>query len=103
VKQNDIDAIHHAIAKYDRLAHGFFEWIGAASCKLCQMYGSNDCVRCPIFKKTRIAYCHGTPWDDIFFSKKGFSPWCEAVEEEIEFLISLLPEKEQRRYDLEEI
>jgi hypothetical protein len=103
MKQEDIDAIHHGIAKYDRLAHGFLEGIGSISCELCQMYKSNDCVRCPIFKKTKIAYCNGTTWGDIYFNAKRTSPWCEAVEEEIEFLISLLPEKEQRRYSLEDI
>jgi hypothetical protein len=103
MKQEDIDAIHHAIAKYDRLAHGFLELIGSCYCKLCQMYRSNGCVRCPIFKKTRIAYCHGTPWIYIDFNAKRTSPWCEAVEEEIEFLISLLPKEEQRRYSLEDI
>jgi hypothetical protein len=103
MKQKDIDAIHHGIAKYDRLAHGCPVGITSISCKLCDMYVFEDCGGCPIFKKTGLDDCQETPWEDIYDNPKRTSPWCEAVEEEIEFLISLLPEKEQRRYSLEEI
>lgn len=109
MKQKDIDAIHHGIAKYDRLAHGFPEGIYDKSCKLCWMYVDNDCEGCIINKKTDGHSCDSTPWERIYLAhltNNQFSndaTWCRAVEDEIEFLISLLPEEEQRRYDLGEI
>lgn len=101
MKQKDIDAIHHGIAKYDRLAHGFPEEIRGTDCQLCTMYEDDDCVGCPIFNMTGRVDCGGTPWHDIYDNKNFSFLWCHAVEGEIEFLILLLPEEEREKYNLE--
>lgn len=83
----------------------------ADECPFCQCYYTidGDCEGCPIFDFTGYKYCGKTPYDNVCEAEEildaqgdntpDFEFLCDSVEKEVEFLISLLPEKFQREYD----
>lgn len=68
---------------------------GCYDCPLCKEYRENGCYRCPIQKRTRKSKCIDTPY--IPFSSKSSQGLerCIYIEDEIEFLISLLDKETQ--------
>jgi hypothetical protein len=58
-----------------------------STCVLCQVYHKKHCRGCPVRKNTNANHCERTPFTKYRLCK------VEQMEEEIEFLISLLPKK----------
>jgi len=105
LSKKDIIAIEKAVEKYNLIAIGCLSPIGnlgVKTCNLCYMYWyERDCRGCPVYNRTKIMGCILTPhkWivdNQISIAKKlighpRFEQGITAVEDEIEFLISLLP------------
>ena len=107
-------ALRQSIAHWERMANGKrrkmfnhdngeyeLEVPDADFCSLCVMAGYNprinkfnDCKKCPVFMKTGLPGCDGTPYDkalDVFLSFGIDSDeFKEAAQEEVDFLKSLL-------------
>lgn len=105
------EALEASIQHWKELRDGddpFEMRIGADSCGLCQKYfDSNDCVGCPVYKRTGLGECKGTPFNsahrawgrwrltlthklDDTVAKAAFKA---AADEEVKFLESLRPRK----------
>lgn len=61
------------------------------TCVLCQLYNYSLCDLYPIAKRTGAIFCHKTPYDN-YAQNETRDEELDAIEAEIEFLISLLPE-----------
>lgn len=114
-----VSAIKGSIAKWDLIAHGILVNKGGENCPLCQVFG---CIPCPVYLKTYGIQCRHTPYVRIKLPRGITMPeWIhypvpdkykilgfgnkvnetfEAIEKEIEFLISLLPIEEQEVYKI---
>lgn len=71
---------------------------GTEDCPLCKRYYHHACDGCPISqKKTGLAFCDGTPLDDMPIGHKTGvgADLSNMIEAEIEFLISLLTQEDQ--------
>jgi len=118
VNKKIIAAIHESIKKWDCIAQGIASDEGASNCPLCAMFFSNNCVGCPVMLFTGHEYCQFTPYANTLrivaadeCGHNGFTPIkslqnddiseCQflAVTQEVEFLISLLPDDEQHKYE----
>lgn len=107
---NKTTAIKASIKKWDLIAQGVHSQ-NEGTCALCDLYQMPTCRLCPIFEKTGKTQCQGTPYKDTnldssltlkedLYTNPDNPPNLDAVEEEIEFLISLLPDKEKEAYRL---
>lgn len=85
--------------KWNPIALGCYEDEGSVDCLLCSYYAMHNCVLCPVFKKTKQKGCLFTPYTKFNGAKSPEK--YDHIEEEIEFLISLLDEETQE--DLENI
>jgi len=111
----DILEIKIAIRKYNMIAMGclkILENLGAGNCGLCTMYWDDRCKGCPIKERTGYAGCAGTPYSRInntatvisdrvsdkkivdAKNKRRLDIGLYALEDEIDFLVSLLPIEE---------
>lgn len=83
----------------------------------CKAYSKKyDCIGCPIYTKTNgdgCALSNISPYGDVVSKenwvqhfpnspryKEVFGEYCDAIEEQVEFLISLLPEEFQKEYEV---
>jgi hypothetical protein len=85
-------------------------YFGTSHCALCELFfgffiDDNRCFGCPVFKKTGLTNCRGTPWRKMYEHKgkrkhespRGLTiinpcPTCRAIAAKEEaFLKSLLP------------
>lgn len=81
------------------------------TCPLCKLFcnsgtmrSTKDCIGCPVYNKTGIRYCHGTPWQELYGnycnwisipeSEELKEKFMTSEQEEIDYLIELLPEGE---------
>ena len=95
--QETIDALHKAIDHWfdleKKTEKGEEPFAKSEDCALCLRFPAS-CVakteKCPVFKKTGEKYCEESPYECL--------PSKDEAREEINFLISLLPIKEQRPY-----
>lgn len=118
LNKEDKQAIVDAIERFNLIAAGCIpikENLGVEKCGLCRMYkktkGYPDCSFCPISEFTGKPYCRSTPYNRIasryfvfykdYVNKKGykdaFNAIADALEDEITFLIGLLPKKHKLR------
>jgi len=118
LNKEDKKAIVDAIERFNLIAAGCIDIkdnLGANKCGLCKMYkntvGYPDCSFCPISEFTGKQYCRSTPYGKIaaryfvfrkeYVCKKGykesFDMVADALEDEIGFLIALLPPKHKLR------
>lgn len=71
----------------------------STTCGLCSYSGavkSARCKKCPVFKKTGMYSCYGTPYYEIPISlMPGYSLHIKAVRNEIDFLVKILQEISQ--------
>lgn len=73
------------------------EGFGPESCAFCDEYFYRDpeCIGCPIYEKTGLCRCNGTPYDDAFVTINDFvdgereTPPKEEIKEMIKFIDSL--------------
>lgn len=94
MRKSDRLLLESIFGKWNPICMGCMEDLNDTNCPLCKGY--DDCLFCPIRKKTGETDCAETPYQDYFSS-----PWCdmfgaEAAEAETEFLISLLSKKYQK-------
>lgn len=78
------DPLELSIEKWQDIADGKGENLGAYNCALCEVYLYKGCRGCFVYEKTKLESCVGTPYYDVspFLTKK------EALKE-LEFLKSL--------------
>lgn len=79
--------------RWNPIALGCHKDDGIHDCPLCEKYLNNECINCPIREKTKQEYCKGTPY--VRFVNALPSEKYTFIEEETEFLISLLDKKIQ--------
>lgn len=112
-------ALIGAIMKWDGIAQGCLKELGASNCPLCHLF--EDCLyeingavhqgkSCPIAVEVGISDCNSTGYHVIkkYLSRDLISEMdgehrgatCDRIENFIEFLISLLPKKARRKYEL---
>jgi len=85
-----LKALEDCIEKRWNLIAAGCDYSKLPTCHLCVNSGEN-CERCPIDDKTKQG-CKGTPfWKCVGSKYYNSSKYWDAVEEEIEFLISILP------------
>ena len=92
MNETDLVALKASIEKWERRAAGVHEGtLGAKACPLCNIYNNkpnlyDNCVGCPVFKKTGLRYCSGTPYNKYYAERT-----VAHAKEEVAFLKSLLP------------
>lgn len=97
-----LKALKQGIAKWKRLADGVGtkdENISSDQCSLCNLFFDGGCFGCPVYEKTKISGCHGTPYQEAYRAARS-SDWNlqsekfkAAAKKEYLFLRSLLPKK----------
>lgn len=104
--EDDIGLIEASIIRWNAFAMGWtsLEIFFEEDCPLCTVYIFPKCHGCPIMNKTRLNSCNGTPldqwsrdtyWDQVT-GKSWVADWT-STEDEIEFLVSLLPKDHKWR------
>lgn len=82
--------------KWHLIAYGLGVSEGSKNCLLCQEYLENDCIGCPVVENNKDNYkCDGTPCKEIIaytLLDNSMPDMIDAVEQQIIFLCSLLPE-----------
>ena len=103
-------ALMGSIQKWECIAQGIGAENGSQNCSLCHLYGRKPsyCESCPIYEHTGQTGCTNTPYAYTNLVTGGTLPEhanknvnYEAIEAEIEFLISLLPDHMKCIYDLD--
>ena len=102
-----LKALKESIKKWEKIVAGKGGDRGGGNCALCELFAEEGCIDCPVYIKTGKCDCSDTPyveWHDHQTNNHfdGFSeiykiecPKCkELAQKELEFLKSLLPEKE---------
>lgn len=75
--------------------------IRADSCALCKTYNRafcDACVGCPVLESTGVQYCNNSPWQKVKHIKNyggTTEDLVAAVQDELDFLKSLLPEEKR--------
>lgn len=123
MNKRTIKAIIGSIAKWDLIAQGISVNKGSENCPLCELFRNatfvhitNRCVGCPVYEKVAAPGCVHTPYQHILLrlsvtipewvnqlrlgNKEYVNATLGNIEKEVEFLISLLPESEQKAYKL---
>ncbi len=77
------DPLELSIEKWQDIVDGKGENNGGVNCALCELHLFLDCKGCPIFLKTGLTSCGGTPYTWFIHPSK------EAAIAELEFLKSL--------------
>lgn len=105
--EETLRALQDSIAHWERLATGnrrLSENVGGDDCALCKIFFigkdfKDVCIGCPVYQKTNLKGCRGTPFTDasiICFNFGLNSPeFKEAAQKELDFLKSLLPKENQ--------
>lgn len=105
MKKRALKALGGSIKKWKAIADGTGLDFGNENCPLCHEFydGANtfvdNCLDCPIFKKTGQPYCRGTPYSN-FCKCVDADQYAETKEQKkaaramLDFLIDLLPEAE---------
>ena len=93
-----IKATHESIDHWFDVLERKSYHTGAETCALCVKFkiyttSFNSCRLCPVKQKTGFSSCTGSPYQDYVNQ-----PTRANARKEINFLISLLPEKEQECY-----
>ena len=93
-------ALKESIKKWESRANGEHTLTcGTHNCPLCRLFhsehintGANlSCKGCPVFEKTAVSCCRGTPYEDYIVNRTDFH-----AQQELEFLRSLLPAEEAK-------
>lgn len=73
--------------------------IFSPSCQLCDIYAGDPrfCEGCPVEEETRLTECEGTPYYKWLQALSG-EEQRDAAEQEVDFLLSLLPKGETVEY-----
>lgn len=92
-------ALKGSIAKWEGIAAGACEDLGAINCPLCQAFMMKhpfgSCAGCPIMERTGQPVCRDTPYEHFISidrpNKKRGKNYFAAAQAEVDFLKSLLP------------
>ena len=115
LSKGDVALIHQSIQKWNckamdasHIPENYTDDIN--ECPLCNVYFYVPiiCNGCPISKTTKVWGCIDTPYIQWASEKPSYhlhkwstsSTSLDAIESEIEFLISLLPKRSQLRYNI---
>jgi hypothetical protein len=80
-----------------------FNDVDSSKCALCNLYvtdTSSSCQKCPVYLCTGRENCFNTPYYKVRNNVFNNESAIENTKAELKFLISLLPEKERKKYDL---
>lgn len=106
MNKKTLTALKRSIAHWERLANGkrrAYEDIGPEDCALCDLFLHKECEGCPVFGKTLVRGCNGTPYSHAHFvimNSKMDDPFDDplfrrAAKTELRFLKSLLPKNKK--------
>lgn len=100
-----LQALRESIAHWRRAVESSDEPLRGENCALCQLFyhvtdeDGMHCTGCPVRERTGEDECSGSPWWAAFAARVRFRSGTEsdskrrgAVQAELDFLISLLPE-----------
>ena len=97
-----LTALQGSIEKWEAIVNGIGTDQGASNCPLCALFlpplwidkpNQRPCEGCPVYEKTGIVFCEGSPYED-FCNAEEDSDMEALAQEELDFLKSLLPSKE---------
>ena len=89
-----LTALRESIEKWEKRAAGEHDGnLGCSSCPLCKLFhddyredGEYSCIDCPIYEKTDVRFCDGSPYADYAEDQSD-----ENASDMLNFLKSLLP------------
>ena len=97
MNKRTLKALHESIDHWFDVLEGKSEDTSSLACALCNRFGDLSCAntgeKCPVFKKTGRLACARSPYMTYIRNRSPLN-----ARKEVEFLISLLPVKEQRPY-----
>jgi hypothetical protein len=102
-----LTALQGSITKWEKIVAGEGLDAGTSNCPLCELFHGNFCQECPVFDKSQMEGCSGTPYEEWgrFFRRQYLnngltlpqtvtSQYPETLplaQAELDFLKSLLP------------
>lgn len=107
MNKSTLVALKGSIAKWQAIAKGTGIDRGMDNCPLCQKFYTLErahveegCNSCPVFKKTGLQGCGGTPYDDwvsnpSVFGRATTPKFKKIARDEVKFLKSLLPKEKK--------
>jgi hypothetical protein len=110
MKKKTLDALKGSIRKWEQIRDGLIEDQGTHNCPLCKLFHAFECVGCPIQQHTGQKGCVGSPYEaynDIYFDDgddEDSNPEHKKklAQDELDFLISLLPKSPNQQEDCNE-
>jgi hypothetical protein len=102
MNKQTLGALRGSIQKWKRIVVGTGIDNGTHNCPLCTLFYADDCIGCPVAKKTGLSCCMATPYEAyekiVPLGKKSKSIGATAAaKKELQFLQSLLPKKKTRK------
>lgn len=102
MKKRTLKALKKSIAKWEKNAERKFTHevrTGVSDCPLCTLFFMNSCKGCPVSEASGVTNCDNTPYNNVVnlkpLSSEPVRPALkDAIEREVAFLKSLLPEGE---------
>ena len=100
--QKTMEALEGSIEKWQKIVDGTGRDESISNCPLCIEFFKNGCRGCPVYRKTEVAICRDTPYDDWskvpldlpYNDRNGYTHTrasLRAAKAELKFLKSLLP------------
>jgi hypothetical protein len=87
-----LKALKGSIKKWEGIVAGKVKDEGPDNCPLCKLFYAINCRGCPVSKATRLKWCDGSPYSDLWNGGKATTkPQIAAAKAEVKFLKSLLP------------
>jgi len=99
-------ALKESIKKWEKILNEEGKDKGSDNCALCKLFIKKKCIGCPVYTKTEIRNCGGTPYEDWLHHQANNHlydflefyiikcPECKRIaKRELEFLKSLLPKE----------
>jgi hypothetical protein len=86
-------ALRGSIAKWEGIVAGTVKDEGPDNCPLCQCFFEADCAGCPVYEKTGLYSCEGSPYEAFSDAEDANDEkrMALAARAELDFLKSLLP------------
>jgi hypothetical protein len=111
MNKKTLKALHGSIKKWKSIVDGSGEDRGAKNCPLCRLFlNENECKGCPVFERTGYACCDETPfreWSEYISSSMENKVFDEEskrlAQNELDFLKSLLPKKQNNERNVKNV
>lgn len=94
MKVETLEALKGSIVAWEDRAKDNYLRASYENCPLCHLFNrtssatDDDCLGCPVYERTELQYCEGTPCEQYFDNENSVG----VAKREVEFLKSLLPQ-----------